>query len=365
MKNMKKKSAIVTIYDPSFNYGNKLQNYASLFFLEKMGIDIVTLITPIQFKNRFLRIKIFLNKVTGLKLKGEVNQAHYKRGINFMSFNKRYLKPCNDLIRGTLDVHQYKYFFLGSDQVWNATCYNEQNKQAFMLTFAESEQKICLAPSFGVEALPREWEPWFKEQLATFPDLSVREEAGAKIIKDLTGREATVLIDPTMMLDRDEWNVIAKKPNRVDTSIPFILTYLLGKKSKRVTQDIEKIAQKYNFAVYNLLDISQLDMYASGPREFVYLFSKASLIMTDSFHGCVFSFLYDRPFLVYRREDNKADMFSRIEMLLKKFAISRKYIDSGLENELFEADYSEGKKLLEMERKKFKKYLIDSMKKGE
>ena len=106
-------------------------------------------------------------------------------------------------------------------------------------------------------------------------------------------------------------------------------------------------------------------MYASGPREFVYLFSKASLIMTDSFHGCVFSFLYDRPFLVYRREDNKADMFSRIEMLLKKFAISRKYIDSGLENELFEADYSEGKKLLEMERKKFKKYLIDSMKKGE
>ena len=362
---MKKKSAIVTIYDPSFNYGNKLQNYASLFLLEKMGMDIVTLITPIQYKNRFLRIKIFLNMVTGLKLKGEINQAHYKRGINFMNFNKRYLKPCSDLIRGTLDIKKYKYFFLGSDQVWNATFYNEQNKQAFMLTFAEPEQKICFAPSFGIEKLPREWENWFREQLATFPALSVREESGARIIKKLTERDATVLIDPTMMLDNEEWNIIAKKPKKIDTSHPYILTYFLGEKSKRVIEDIKKIAQEYNLTIYNLLDFSQLDLYASGPREFVYLFSKASLILTDSFHGCVFSFLYSKPFLVYKREDNKANMFSRIEMFLKKFFIDRKYVDSGLKNELFEADYREGKKILEVERKKFEKYLIDSMKKGE
>lgn len=362
---MKKKSAIVTIYDPCFNYGNKLQNYASLVCLEKMGIDVVTLITPEQFKNRFLKTKAFLNMITGLHLKGKEIQAHYKREINFVNFNRKYLKPCNDLMQKRLDAKNYEYFFLGSDQVWNATCYNERKKQVFMLTFAEPKQKICLSPSFGIEKIPENWEEWFKKQLDTFPSLSVREEAGAKIIKELTGREATVLIDPTMMLSMEEWNVIAKKPSKVDTSIPFILTYFLGEQSEKILMDIQKIAQEHNLAVYNLLDISQLDVYVSGPREFVYLFSKASLIMTDSFHGCVFSFLYEKPFLVYKREDNKVNMFSRIEMFLEKFSIVRKYVDSGLENELFEADYKKGKKQLKKEKEKMKKYLTDSMKKGD
>ena len=362
---MKKKSAIVTIYDPSFNYGNKLQNYASFYLLKKMGLNIVTLITPEQYKNHFLRFKAFINKITGLRFRGEEIQACYNRDINFNKFNAKYLKPCNDLIKGKLDITEYEYFFLGSDQVWNATCYNERKKQVFLLTFAEPKQKICLAPSFGVAKLPDRWKTWFKEQLETFPNLSVREEAGQKIIKELTGRDATLLIDPTMMLNKEEWSVISNKPRKVDTSKPFILTYFLGEKSEKVLSDLKKYAEEYDLVVYNLLDKSQPNIYESGPREFIYLFSTADLILTDSFHGCVFSFLYDKPFLVYRREDNKADMFSRIEMFLSKFGIERKYVNSGLENDLFESNYTDGKKQLEVERTKVINYLMEAMRTGD
>ena len=67
------------------------------------------------------------------------------------------------------------------------------------------------SPSFGIESLPYEWRECFKSNLSTIPHISVREETGAKIIKELTGQEATVLIDPTMMLTMDEWRKIAKK----------------------------------------------------------------------------------------------------------------------------------------------------------
>ena len=85
--------------------------------------------------------------------------------------------------------------------------------------------------------------------------------------------------------------------------------------------------------------------------------SKASLILTDSFHACVFAFIYERPYLVYAREGKENGMISRIDTLLSKFGMQRKYIDSGLENELFEHDYSKGKMQLNEERDKSVRFL--------
>ena len=89
----------------------------------------------------------------------------------------------------------------------------------------------------------------------------------------------------------------------------------------------------------------------------MYMIEHASLILTDSFHACVFSFLFQKPFQVYSRAGNGMNMMSRIETLLSKFDLERKYVESSLENNLFECDYKEGYKQLKVEREKFENYL--------
>lgn len=90
----------------------------------------------------------------------------------------------------------------------------------------------------------------------------------------------------------------------------------------------------------------------AGPSEFLWLFDHADLILTDSFHACVFSFLFNKPFVVYDRNWNERNMNSRLETLLSKFSLERKYANSGIENDIWEHDYEEGYKQLEIEREK-------------
>ena len=108
-------------------------------------------------------------------------------------------------------------------------------------------------------------------------------------------------------------------------------------------------------------DRDQPELYVSGPEEFIFLLSKAKLVLTDSFHACVFSFLFRKPFLVYKREDTQNNMMSRIDTLLKKFKLQRKFVDSGLHNELFECDYDLGYEILAKERVKVIEFLKKSM----
>ena len=97
-----------------------------------------------------------------------------------------------------------------------------------------------------------------------------------------------------------------------------------------------------------------------GPSEFLYLIAHAELILTDSFHACVFSFIYERTFLVYNRQGTD-NMMSRMQTLFTKFNLERKYVDSGLENDIFEYDYTVGKKRLVEEQKKVISFLKESM----
>ena len=114
---------------------------------------------------------------------------------------------------------------------------------------------------------------------------------------------------------------------------------------------------KGKMKIYNLAKQNEKDLYALGPSEFIYMISHAKLILTDSFHASVFSFIFEKPFVVFDRQDDTADMMSRIENLLKTFSIERKYAYSGMENDLFESDYQIGHTILNEKRKESIKYL--------
>ena len=354
---------IVTIYEAEPNYGNRLQNYATYKTLNTFGFSPETYMfekskVDLKFYIKFILQRLFAYKLTGDSFFWKYTALKY---INFNKFNKKYIPTKKISQIEEINTEKEDFFVVGSDQVWNPEWYYNLRKDMYLLTFAKPEQKICFAPSFGISQLPDKWKDFFKEHLETFPNISVRESAGAEIVEQLIGRKADVIIDPTLMLDEAQWSIIARKPKNVDFSKPYILTYFLGERSERINSDLEKYADENNMKVYNLLDKKQPEIFVSGPAEFLYLIKHSSLVMTDSFHACVFSFIFNKPFLVYSREGKEDYMFSRIDFLLETLDLKRKFVDSGLENQVFECDYSQSNTTLTHERKKAINFLKNSM----
>ena len=365
------KIGIVTFHK-SYNYGSALQAYALQTYLAQKGYEVniidFILIRDFQqyhlFRTHLYKIhpKVFIRDVRRLL-------RNIKRKNNFNRFSKKYFllseKTYNEKSNLSELNQIYDCFICGSDQVWNPTWYNNTNptrKDMFLMTFARPEQKVCFAPSFGIEELPDEWRAWFQMQLATFPCVSVREQAGAKIINNLTGKTAEVLIDPTLMLDKKDWFRIAKRPKNVDVKHSFILTYFLGERPEQAEKDIQDIQRESKQTVYHFFDQSQPDIYACGPSEFLYLISKADIVLTDSFHASVFSFLFEKPFIVYERsEKDGVNMNSRLNTLLSMLDLKRKYKASGLKNGFFECNYRIGQEQLKEERMKAEKFLRKAM----
>lgn len=354
-----KQIRIVGIYD-NINYGNRLQNYAVQESLKKYDFQVKTY--NIEGLRRGL--KCIIHKLSGYRLTSR--PGHYKyitaRIKSFEKFDEKYIptKRIRFMYQIEKDVD---FFVVGSDQVWNVGFYgiNPLKKRMYLLSFARPDQKVCMAPSFGVSALPPEWEKYFCGQLMMFPYLSVREKSGAKLIRRLTGREAEVVVDPTLLLDTEEWDKIAERPEWFVDSAPYILTYFLGGTTQKQNCYIQSLAAEHGMRICRLADESAPELYGVGPGEWVYLVAHAALVQTDSFHACVFSLLYGRPFQVYRRNGDTGDMFSRIENFLETFSLERKFADGSLENGLFECDYSTGKKRLAAEREKAEAFLKKSL----
>lgn len=315
-----KKAAIVTIYG-EFNYGNRLQNFAVARVLESMGYSADTLAVLKRRSMKRCLVDTCKNALSVVLPKLVLKRhPHIVRERSFKRFTRKHI-PTRRLSKIEGDQsREYDMFFVGSDQVFNP-CFGgyENIFDLMLLTFVQSEKKRCISPSFGVSELPDEWKEPFRRALSDFPRLNAREADGARVMKELTGRDALVTIDPTLMLDAEEWLRVAE-PIR---SLPkhYVLDYFLGKApfEDSVYNECEK-----GRARIKLLDKSNPEIYVSGPGEFITLVSQADLVCTDSFHACVFSILFSKPFVVYARNDANKDMISRIDTLLAMFGIDVK-----------------------------------------
>lgn len=343
------KIAILTNLDTT-NYGNRLQNYASQMVYRSLGVEAETL----KLANQALIRKIYRS------LRDAWHRIIRSRRGVCLQFSK-YIKwskysVATDKERNNINKF-YNYVSAGSDQIWNVLWTKDDT---YFLPFVDSIKRISYAASFGITEIPVEKQEMVRDNLISFKAISVREDAGAKIVKDLTGRNAEVLIDPTLMLDKEDWYKVERRPRGVDLTKPYILTYFLGNKTDRIKKEIDSIAAKNSLQIFNLLDKNNKALYATGPSEFIYLIHHAKLVMTDSFHACVFSFLFEKPFLLYERVGG-CDMMSRLDTLFNKFDLKRKYVDSGLPNEIFECDYAVGYANLQIEKAKAKRFLKQAM----
>ena len=347
------KAGILTIIDND-NYGNRLQNYAIQNVLLK-EFDTVETIKNDAFSNT--KEKYLLRKIRNIG-KSNTYSNNSNRRKNFQEFN-RYINFSKKKVTVFSKNIKYDICFVGSDQVWNP--FIKRLRDVDLLSFIESNKRISFSASFGISELPKEYHKKLKKELSKFKSISVREEAGKKIIKDVVRRkDAEVLVDPTMLLTDFDWDKVSKKPKMLKSN-KFILNYFLGDLSERRKKEIDKVAKENNCEVINILDKNS-PFYECGPSEFLYLEKNATLICTDSFHSVVFSILYKRPFLVFDREDNTIRMNSRIETLLSKFKLEDQKYKNKITKKDLNCNYEETSKILQKERKKALNWLKKSLK---
>lgn len=363
------KIGIVTIMDYT-NYGNRLQNYAVSYVLrKKFGHDAVSLDArmqkPFEDGNYVLWLKNFI--AGKLSVFPEFAERHFgpnmTRSNNFFTWSRKYIPTRIFYECKSLDEslnQEYDVFFVGSDQVWNYHFPNAKFDDYF-LKFAEDKKKASICGSFGVEAVPEELRQTYIDGLSGFAHISVRENAGAKIVKDLIGRDVPVLVDPTMLLSTEEWLRVSKHP-RVDVSQHYVLKYYLGDSTK---DEIDQWADDKNYKVYELMNDRIPELYSAGPGEFISLIANASLVVSDSFHCIVFAILFHKPFVVYERQGKENYMTSRLDTLLGKFGFQDRWKHAVSPDQYLLCDFSNTEITLKTERKQALSYIknvLDSVK---
>lgn len=353
-----KKIGIVTLYAGQ-NFGNKLQNYAVEQICVQNGFQPVTLkyeiaskavienkgklskLTPgymASYIKSVLRGRCHIkNSDTSIfnqfnywrKNKAQIDTLFKARVAAYNVFDYRYLHYGQRTVKLSECVapwtEEYAMFLSGSDQVWNP--YYQSVNEATFLRFAPMEKRASIAGSFGVSAIPEQRKADFSEWLKGFRFLSVREEVGANIIRELSDRDSTVLADPTMIVDREVWDQLATKP-KFPLPSKYILTYFLGERTKKYGKFIKKLKKQYNLEVVDLLDIMKPQYLACDPAEFVFCVMNADMVCTDSFHATVFSILYKVPFVTFDRVEGKRSMGSRINTLLKSFDLQNRKFEN-------------------------------------
>lgn len=373
------KVAILTL-NGYFNYGNRLQNHALQEVLKSIGFEAETVINgnePKGNRNYTLveRIDNLIKKspreifdrleykTWAKRNKDEIKESEEIRTKVFKKFTYDYIKETdytisdNNIPKDLSD--RYSYFVTGSDQVWNPDYI--YGSSIYFLTFASKHKRIAYAPSFGVSEIKPEYIEDYREWISGMHRLSVREDDGAKIIKELTGRDAPVLVDPTLLLTKEKWLSIAKEAKNKPKG-NYLLTYFLGGIPPKYKKQIKKIAKVNNLEVINLADIRDKETYRTGPSEFIDYINSCSVFCTDSFHGAVFSILFEKPFIVYERMGSTLSMFSRIETLLKKFKLESRKAENIKSNEdVFNIDFSHVPAILEAERKKSYDFLKEAL----
>ncbi len=297
----------VITYHESINYGANLQAYALQKVLKVMGYDpeIIDYNNPQMFWASLSRLHwlrhVAWRNIARL-LVGTERQEKTKR------FRQKYMRISTRQYSDLETLHSeppcYDAYVTGSDQVWNP--FIQGNDPSYFLTFAPAgRRRISYAASFGLSRIPGQFTTQYGEWLSQIHCLSTRELEGKQIVKQLTGREAEVTLDPTLLLGEQHWREIAVP---YDTGKPYVLCYYMPG-DKVVDRSIDEIGRQVSTLMgWDIVSTGQKEymrlvpwrrsIFGAGPDEFLGLIQNASFIVTNSFHGTAFAVNYRKPFVI-------------------------------------------------------------------
>lgn len=386
---MKKKVAIVSCYF-KHNYGSMLQAYATQKILDDMGIENETInidqnidfakgkrkyyLTQVLnynfIKTKFGMVKLKIDK----RLNKELGNNIAIRDKKYEEFRKvfRLTKPYNTYLELTNACKEkYSSVVVGSDQLWLPV---NVVADYYTLNFVPNGvDRVSFSTSFGVSTVPKKYEGAYREFLGKIDYLSVREEAGKKLIKNLTGRDATLVCDPTLLFNKEEWMGIQDEGRLIKDK--YIFCYFLGDNIEH-RKFAERLKKKTGYKIVSLNHCDEYVKYSDifadekpynvGPSEFLNLIRNAEYVCTDSFHGTVFSLINNVKFFTFRRYSNKSKIStnSRIDSLLNIVDLKDRLLvgDEDINRELEKAiDFKDVNEKLEKFRSDSKSFLQQAL----
>ena len=391
---MVKKVGIVTIHYVD-NLGGVLLAYALQESVNKFGFDCCVIDydpTPIPsnawyllraIARRFMRMPHYIlnfRQFAGqtIKNRGVVlppRHLHGSSGLRkkrFDSFRGKHIKLSQ---RHYATYESLKLnpplcdaYICGSDQVWNPfickSPENARNEPTYFLAFAPEAKRVSYAPSISIPLIPEQLREEMKHLLLGIPHLSCREKQGAELIRELTGRIAEVVLDPTLLLDCESWSRLAVMP---EIRAPYVLGYFLGE-GREYRSFARELAKNQGYRLVLITrdiqdsdDPNTINCSDAGPAEFLGLVKNASFVCTDSFHGTIFSINFSKPFYAFERPGSlgSQSMASRIYSILDLVGLTSRLMRTGAISpvEPLEIDYTEPFRRLQEARTRSLNYL--------
>ena len=366
-----KKIDIMT-FSNSHNYGAVLQAYALQEVLKKENkVEIINYKDKIV-NQQYKIIKFNKNIISSILKNILFFNINLKRYLNFKKFIKDNLNMTEQEYKTEKELIDNPpvadIYIAGSDQIWNS--YTTQGlKDSYSLNFGSEEiKKISYAASIGNSVIDFSEEKDYKKKLSNLKYISVREENAKdcleKIIKD---KPITVVMDPTLLLTKDEWNkkIIVNKFKALKEK--YILAYMVQPDIEYINI-VNEIEQKTNLKVVHFSKTNRgiknvlKSEYTVGPFEFINLIKNAEYVVCTSFHAIVFSIIFNKRFWVIPHRKTG----SRVTNLLEKLGISERAVNSLDEFKKMdydkEIDYKKVNKKLDEERKKSLEWLDNAIK---
>lgn len=324
------------------NYGNRLQNFALSKIISNYGFKVVTL------KERISTLTIIHNTMHILLTP--------VASVRLLSLTRRRKEMFTGFVRQHIVFSQYhigprtklsnlsdkfNYIVLGSDQIWNPN-FRMINRATMFGYGLKDGQAVPYAPSFGTDVVIKGERKRITLFLNSLKYISVREEQGVRIVKELTGRDDAIqVLDPTLLLNAADYRAVECRPANLNTNKKYIVTYFLGEIPNNVKKSITELMKSKNLILIEFNNPANSDIYTYGPSEFLYTIDNAELILTDSFHATVFSIIFRRPFVVYDRvRKGERSMNSRIDTLLNITGLERRRNLEVLNSKVFSINYS-------------------------
>lgn len=331
------KIGIITIHR-IHNYGSVLQAYALQQVCEDLGyqVEIIDYVFPNSFQvgNRYQSVgDTQPNEPKWIKMLFAQSLLRQHKGIDLFVEKKLKLTPQRYSSPDALKTAppEYDVYITGSDQVWSPRHCN--GDPAFLLHFAPDEKKkISYAASIGTDTIPEELQPLFSSLLGRYQHIAIRENSGRELIKNLTGKDAQVVLDPTLLLNREEWNSIAT-PRRLVRK-KYILCYYLNYSFNAfpyVDELAKDVQRKTGYQIVRVarpphhLSLSHTKYrIGAAPEDFLALVRDAEIVLTTSFHGTAFAVNYGKPVFTVVKDLKASD--SRQVSLMQNLGLEDKIL---------------------------------------
>lgn len=328
-----------------FNYGGILQNFALQTVLKRMGHEVVTL-DPKRYRYTWCQyIRYSLQHLIGRYIKGHKHTVVLEEwnrdkpirtmGRNTFSFIDHNIKrrEYSDLSQ---DIHSKDYdaYIVGSDQVWRPE-YNPNLLNMFLdFTSGWDVKRVAYAASFGVDTWSQPHEVTVKcsDLFKNFNWISVREDSGVTLCRDVFDVEATHVLDPTLLLTKEDY-ISMLKLNKVKKSEGNLLVYILDYTNEK-EKAIKQIAEEKNLVPFRVnsdyenYNAELYDRIQPPVEQWVRGFYDADYVVTDSFHACVFSIIFRKPFVLFANKDRG---LSRFHSLWKQLSLNEGMITKASE----------------------------------